>query len=402
MRVELLLEPNNVPTTGGGYTISQEIVQSLSSMSDFGRHEFVLVNPPALDLLPSPLPSHIKCITVNRPISERARGRSIYLWKKWTGSRWPDWPIQKSLKEAMSAHHVDCALSLMPDIHSRILPNIVTVWDLEHRRKPYFPEVSADGEWDRRENFYRWLLPRAIHIITGTETSKRQIQDFYGIDPSCVTVIPFPIPSFALEDVTLSGDSSGELPEGVSGEFLFYPAQYWPHKNHLHLLQAVKILCERYGWDGMLVCSGSDRGNLKYLKESAIALGIQHKVHLIGFVSRNELIALYRQALALTFVSYFGPDNLPPLEAFALGCPVIASAVEGVEETVGDAALLVEPDDPLDIADAVQRLRLDPACRKKLIERGKARAQLRQTGDLYAKALLHLLDRLERRFECWR
>ena len=61
-------------------------------------------------------------------------------------------------------------------------------------------------------------------------------------------------------------------------------------------------------------------------------------------MKRPELIALYRHALALTFVSYFGPDNLPPLEAFALGCPVITSAIEGVDEQLGNAALYVNPD----------------------------------------------------------
>jgi glycosyltransferase involved in cell wall biosynthesis len=108
------------------------------------------------------------------------------------------------------------------------------------------------------------------------------------------------------------------LPAGIAGEFVFYPTQSWPHKNHLHLLEAVQTLHRRHQWNGMLVCCGSDKGNLNYLKERATEFGIVER--------------------ALTFVSYFGPDNLPPLEAFALGCPVIASAIEGSEEQLGSAA----------------------------------------------------------------
>jgi glycosyltransferase involved in cell wall biosynthesis len=402
MRVELLLETSYMPTQGGGYTLLQEIIQSLILIKDSCPHVFILINPTTLDWLPSPLPPHFESITVRATAFERAQGRIIYLWKKWTGSRWPDWPVKKSLKEAVSKHRIDCALSLIPGMHSRALPNIVTTWDLEHRRKAYFPEVSAEGEWERREALYRWLLPRSMQVITGTETGKQQIQTLYGVDPSCVTVIPFPIPSYAVEDSEATGESGDHLPEGVSAEFVFYPAQYWPHKNHVHLLQALKILKDQYGWEGMLVCCGADKGNLEHIKKCVSDLGLQRQTHLLDFVKRSELTALYRNALALTFVSYFGPDNLPPLEAFAFGCPVIASSVEGVEETVGDAALLVDPDDPLAIANAIQRLRDDSVLRKELISRGSIRAQARQSGDIYAKELLHLLDSLERRFECWR
>src|ERR1043166_2005499 len=127
-----------------------------------------------------------------------------------------------------------------------------------------------------------------------------------------IKVIPFSTPTDALEYNRLSNESISEVPSGISGQFLLYPAQFWPHKNHLRLLQAAKLLHERHGWDGTVVCCGSDKGNIGYLQQRAKALGIQHKVHFLGFVKRSELLALYRGAFALCFPSYFGPDNLPP------------------------------------------------------------------------------------------
>ena len=112
------------------------------------------------------------------------------------------------------------------------------------------------------------------------------------------------------------------------------------------------------------MCCGSDKGNLDYLKERTAEFGIVDRVRFLGFVKQSELLALYRHAMALTFVSYFGPGNLPPLEAFDLGCPVIASALEGVDEPLGGAAFYVNPDSASEIADAVVRLKKSKALRE--------------------------------------
>ncbi len=96
-------------------------------------------------------------------------------------------------------------------------------------------------------------MPRAAAVITGTKTGKAQIEHFYGVDPAAVRVIPFPTPSYAL-DKDLINDPSVRLPAGVGDKFLFYPAQYWAHKNHVRLLRAVQILREIHGWEGTLVC----------------------------------------------------------------------------------------------------------------------------------------------------
>ena len=100
-------------------------------------------------------------------------------------------------------------------------------------------------------------------------------------------------------------------------------------------------------------------------------------------------------------MSYFGPDNLPPLEAFALGCPVIASALEGVEEQLGSAALYVNPDSASEIVQAVLRLQNEHGLREALVTAGKTRAS-ELTADDYAVKLIELLDSLELRFACFR
>jgi glycosyltransferase involved in cell wall biosynthesis len=183
-------------------------------------------------------------------------------------------------------------------------------------------------------------------------------------------------------------------------DYLLYPAQFWAHKNHVNLLLALKRLNEQ-GLRMPLVLVGSNKGNVETVKQCAASLGISDQMRILGFVSVDELVALYRGAFCLVYVSLFGPENLPPLEAFALGCPVIASDVPGSEEQLGDAALRVDAKNPNAIAEAVRYIRQNPQIRDDLVHRGKARAQ-KWTGAEFVRGVYAVLDGLSPIIRCWR
>jgi len=97
---------------------------------------------------------------------------------------------------------------------------------------------------------------------------------------------------------------------------------------------------------------------------------------------------LYKASIALVFPSYFGPDNFPPLEAFALGVPVVAANVSGAEEQIGQAALLFDPSDPSDIASKIKDLCHKPGLRTQMIAKGREIAKVRTPEAYIANALL--------------
>ncbi|MCX7309067.1 MAG: glycosyltransferase, partial [Afipia sp.] len=142
------------------------------------------------------------------------------------------------------------------------------------------------------------------------------------------------------------------------------------------------------------------KGNRAYITDLAAREGISELIHPLGFVERNDLVALYRRALALSYVSWCGPENLPPLEAFALGCPVIASRIPGSEEQLGDAALFCEPGDPGSIASAIRKLYDDKSLRVRLVEAGRARAKRFTPAD-YIHGVMGYLDEFESIRRCW-
>ena len=186
----------------------------------------------------------------------------------------------------------------------------------------------------------------------------------------------------------------------IKPDFLLYPAQFWPHKNHVNLLKALDLLRKRDGITLDLVFTGSDKGNQHYVRDKVREWGLSEQVFDLGFVSREELNALYGSALALIFPSFFGPDNIPPLEAFALGCPVLASRVAGAEEQLGNAALLFDPTDPTDIAEKVLAVKSDPALRKQLTKEGGKIAQLR-SPKRYIAQIDEILNGFASIRQCW-
>jgi glycosyltransferase involved in cell wall biosynthesis len=129
-------------------------------------------------------------------------------------------------------------------------------------------------------------------------------------------------------------------------------------------------------------------------------LELSSQVHILGFVPQEDMASLYQNAMALAFMTFFGPDNIPPLEAFALGCPVIASGVPGAEEQLGDAAVLVDPKNPEQIADAIFNVSNSPDLRKTLVERGLKRAQT-WTGQDFVRGIFSMLDEFEAIRRCW-
>ena len=289
------------------------------------------------------------------------------------------------------------------------VPHIITVWDVEHRRQPYFPEVSTTDcpfisinrfeGWENRERYYQRILLRAARVLTGTQAGKKEITSLYGVNPENVHVVPFPADDL-FHDASAGKFFNAHTKYGINDSFIFYPAQFWPHKNHANLLLALQLLNANSDDPLELVLTGSDQGNLHYVKETVQRLGLVQQVHILGFVSREDLVGLYRQAVALVFPSFFGPDNLPPLEAFATGCPVAAARVPGADEQLGDAAILFDPADPTEIAEAIRRIRDNEPLRAELIRRGRERVAARTAKD-YVERICNILDELEPIRRCW-
>lgn len=396
MRVGILA-PQSQEEIGGGYTFEHEIFERMLELAPKSTHQLAVfeglngqkasIKSTNVDriFLKQSFTSSARRTARKVAKGLRLRKRDWYLWEnKWIG-------------DVLGREKIEFFVNLSPLTLSLEVPFLTIVWDLQHRLQPFFPEVSAGGRWRMRENDFSEVLQRATFIVTGTHVGKNEIQLFYGVADERIQVVPLPTPSFALDEEAPPGSlASYKLPGG----FIFYPAQFWSHKNHVGLLRAISHLKRADNLPVPVVFTGSDQGNERYVRQVVGDLQLQEQVHLLGRVPRETLRALYQNALLLCYPSFFGPDNLPPLEAFGCGCPVVAANVPGAAEQLGDAAILVNPADELEIAAAIRSIYSDKTRREELIRRGRERAR-RFTGVDFATAVFGMLDKFERIRRCW-
>lgn len=377
------------PETGGVSSYLTDLLLAFSEMAATSEHSYVIFCAPNAvpELKLNFIAPNVTVVPVNPP-SQLVRWLAVLKYYSPLFRRF--WRRPGVIERAAKIQGVKLIWFVNGNSYEYSdTPYVVTLYDLQHRFQPFFPEISSAGKWDERELYHSNSLRRAAYCVTGTETGKREIQYLYQLAESRLRVLPFPTPRFALDAAPSTIDIQSHF--GIDKCYILYPAQFWPHKNHANLILALRWLKEQRDLDIMLVLCGSDKGNLSYIKSFVEQQDMADRVRFLGFVSEEELIALYRQALALTYVTYFGPDNIPPLEAFALGCPVIASAVEGAREQYGDAVVHVDPSDPQAIGQAIWNLHSDKTLRGALVEAGFVRAK-RWTSTDYLRGMFTLFD----------
>jgi len=249
----------------------------------------------------------------------------------------------------------------------QVKPFVWTLWDLCHLDSPEFPEGRTSGKFEAREATISQNLRKAAVVIVDSAELGENARRSYGITSDKFVTIPFAPPVGILESHTKAVALPPEVKD-IAGRYVFYPAQLWTHKNHRRIAEAIAILKDR-GHDIHAVFVGKDHGAGASLRRSIEALGVADNIHFLGYVDDEMVPELYRASMGLVMASYFGPTNIPPLEALLLGVPVIASKQH--TEQLGDAAVLFDPDDADELVGAIESLS-SPATHKKVAARGRS------------------------------
>ena len=298
--------------------------------------------------------------------------------------------------DLLKAEKIDLLWVLGPYCLDISVPYIFTVWDLGHRKMPFFPEVSsAAWTWEARELTYQKMLYKASYVVTGNDEGKREILENYPMNAEKIKVVPFPVPYSCYKSIALPES----IPE-ITEPFIFYPAQFWAHKNHVVLVKALSHIRDEKGVKINCYFVGSDQGNQRYVQKKIDEYRLGDQIKILGFVDDATLRFLYKKALAMTFVSLLGPNNLPPLEAAALGCPAILSDLPGHRQQMEDAALYVNATNSRAVGDAIGALFSDSRLRHELAEKGSALAG-KLKAQTYFSEILKMVDAFAPLRDCW-
>ncbi len=394
MRVGFLVS-GLTPEAGGAFTLESSIIEALLG-SSIPYEVFVYAYR---DLAVTPKAGqHIVRLRSRHSIAwtpalfDTSRGACSWLNKCFQKLYHPH-----TLSELVTLHKIDL-FWFLGGFEPVAMPFVFTELDCQHRLQPEFPEVSKVGwSWNDRENFHLYAR-RAAYVVTGTEEGARQMRYFYQIPAERCRVIPLPVPVS-----TLRSDITPTRPKGlwVEPPFLFFPAQFWPHKNHVTLVKALKYYNDANPLKPLgLVFSGADKGNRAHVFRFVREVGLEHKVQILPFISEAEVLWMYDHAVALAFPSLFGPDNLPPLEAFARHCPVITANIPGAKEQLGDAPLYYDPLDERDLSDKIKQLLTSTDLRDSCIQKGLRQIEGRTAND-YVQRMCDIMEEFARVRKLW-
>lgn len=247
------------------------------------------------------------------------------------------------------------------------LPSIYQPWDLQHLHYPHF---FSKTEFRLREKYYPAFCGQASYVCVQAEWTRQDVIKHYGLPADKVVVVPWGSVFDAYTSPSPKGVLDTAKKYGLPSRFFFYPAVTWPHKNHQTILRALHVLKTDHGITPHVYFTGSSTEHRTTLDKLAKDLGILEQMHFLGFLTPEELQAIFSAATAMVFASKFEGFGLPILEAFHARLPVLSSNATTLPEVAGDAALYFDPDSPSELAALMKAILETPELRQDLIRKG--------------------------------
>ena len=226
----------------------------------------------------------------------------------------------------------------------------LTIHDFQHK---YLPHFFSFRERVIRNIVFFVAARNASMVVVESSNVANDVVKYLHVRKERISVIQLP-PAVAVEKLVAANDvqclaQKYSLPD----KFLFYPAQFWHHKNHQRLLRAIAEIKNIYNVRVNLILIGSKKNAFSDFEQEVAKLDLSSQVTWLGYVDDAEKTILYKLATALVVPSLFESVSMPIWEAMLNGCPVICSNVCALPEQVADAGVLFDPYNVGDMAKAI-------------------------------------------------
>jgi glycosyltransferase involved in cell wall biosynthesis len=373
MSLRVCIDARITPGVSGGLEQSiLGLIGGLAALTDGDEQYFFLVEEDHCDWLTPYLNRTNQLLVVpsgKRHASGLSRSLARPVWHAVSpiiGQRTAPIPRSPGLAEAAGAEVMHFTTQRA---FATRLPSIYQPWDLQYLHLAEFftrRQRLVRSKWDRE------FCGRAARVVVASEFGRQELVDRLGVERNKIAVVNVGPGTSAYSPPTTAEIEKTRLELGLPGSFALYPAQTWPHKNHLRLLEAVACLRDR-GLAIPLVCCGYKNAFYAELARRAMELRLTDLVSFPGFVEPIQLRSLFALARAVVFPSLFEGGGMPVFEAFMAGVPLACSNVTCLPEQVGDAALTFDPRDMRAIASSLESVWTDERLRAVLVKRGRER-----------------------------
>lgn len=267
-------------------------------------------------------------------------------------------------------------------------PYAFTLHDLQEK---YYPGNFTLLQKCWREFTNRFLIRNAAAVICESQYVKQDIVRYYSPPSEKIHVIPAP-PAISGHSAAASEIEIIKNKYSLPNKYFFYPAQFWPHKNHERLILAFSSIATELP-EAQLVLTGKKRNEYPRIHSLIKQLGLQQRVVHIEYVAQEDMPVIYQLAHAAIIPTLFESISIPAYEAFFMGVPVCISNVVAIPEQVGDAALLFSPTSIGEMASCMKQIWEDQSLRDRLVANGRARLEI-VTPASYANHLCVLVSAL--------
>jgi hypothetical protein len=272
---------------------------------------------------------------------------------------------------------------------------VTTLLDICHLEHPLFPEINDLSNFSDKELFIRNCIPRSVFTLTVSQELKNKAEELYPFLKNKLVVAPLSLSHFRFDKF----DKEKITIDNLNKNFIFYPAHYSAHKNHLSVIKSLKHLKENYNKKINLICCGHDKGNLKYLESKTKEFNLEKQITFYRFQTKEEIYSYFKNCKAVLFLSLFGPVNIPPIEAWYYKKPLICN-----QEFIGQvkkAAILVDPLDYQNIAEGINRLESKELINE-LIAKGNLNLKVLENDDINStKTILNKIEDYRIKRELW-
>lgn len=266
---------------------------------------------------------------------------------------------------------------------------IYSIWEFAHKEHPALPEYN-ENTVTNRNTYYNYACNHAYKIILFNEKSKKDFLKYYMVDNLKIEKFFFPpyITNFTIRN-------NSKVRELIKNKkYIFYPAQFWPHKNHIYLLESLKKYNENSKEKFFLILTGHDKGNLKFIKNKINNLGIMKEVIIFNYINEEEICYLYKHCFAVAFPSLVGSQSLPLFESFFFQKPIMYNE-KILDQFYANATLPLNIDDHESLSFNINKIIDNPILINDIIKRGLKIYEESQNENFIKKRLFSIFKKYE-------
>lgn len=276
-----------------------------------------------------------------------------------------------------------------------LIKDVKVITTLHDVQELHFPEFFSAEVRAYRANAYLDFLTRADIVIVSYNHIKNDLIKYFDVAPGKIKTVLLKMDNLWVqkyENIDLE-----TLPNNLDTvPYIFYPANLWPHKNHLKLLESIALLRDEENILVNAVFTGDmNKEHAKKIIERGNELKLSNQINFLGIVTEQTLISLYKKARAVVIPTFYEAGSFPLMESIFLGAPVICSNVTSLPETIGNNDFLFDPNDNRSIASILKKICTSEEFRNQSISNSliqKEKLKISNSFELLMKTYNEIID----------